>query len=148
MNLANQAISTYSSYSFNSLAYFNGIYLGATSTGIYPLSGDLDGATAISSSIKTGPMDFGEKFTKYIRDVWLTYRSDGVLTLVFSIDEDATTEVERDTVETATYITEEKLKVPRGLRGRYWTIELKNKLGADFDIDKLSAMVDVIGKKR
>ena len=148
MNLANQAISTYSSYSFNSIAYFNGRYLGATSTNIYVLSGDLDDTTAISSSIKTGPMDFGEKFTKYIRDVWLTYRSDGVLTLVFSTDEDTTTEVERDTVETATYITEEKLKVPRGLKGRYWTVELKNKSGSDFDIDKLSAMVDVIGKKR
>ncbi len=93
-------------------------------------------------------MDFGEKLTKYIRDVWLTYRSDGNLELVFSVDEDVTTEVERDTVETATYITEEKIKVPRGLKGRYWTIELKNLLGADFDIDKLSAMVDVIGKRR
>lgn len=148
MNLLNQAISTYTSYPFNSIAYFNGRYLGATDTKIYVLSGDLDNATAISSTIKTGPMDFGEKFTKYIRDVWLTYRSDGTLALVFSVDEDVTTEVERDTVLTGSEIREEKLKVPRGLKGRYWTIELKNLLGADFDIDKLSAMVDVIGKNR
>ena len=148
MNLLNQTISTYSSYPFNSITYFNGKYLGATDTKIYTLSGDLDNATAISSTIKTGPMDFGEKFTKYIRDVWLTYRSDGNLELVFSVDEDTTTEVERDTTLTGDDIREEKLKVPRGLKGRYWTIELKNLLGADFDIDKLSAMVDVIGKKR
>ncbi len=108
MNLLNQAISTYTSYPFNSITYFNEKYYGATDTGIYPLSGDLDNATEINSSIKTGPMDFGEKFTKYIRDVWLTYRSDGILALVFSVDEDDSTEVQRDTVLTGDEIREEK----------------------------------------
>ncbi len=148
MNLVNQAISTYTSYPFNSITYFNGRYLGATDTKIYVLGGDLDNVTQIDSTVKTGPMDFGEKFIKYIRDAWLTYRSDGTLALVFSVDEDTTTEVQRDTVLTGDEIREEKLKVPRGLKRRYWTIELKNLLGADFYIDKLSAMVDVIGKKR
>lgn len=148
MNLLNQAISTYSEYPFNDLAYFNGRYLGATDTGIYVLSGDTDAGGIINSTIKTGPMDFGIKQTKWIRDVWLTYRTDGNLALVFSVDEDATTEVERATVETSEELQEEKVKVPRGLKGRYWTIELKNLLGADFDIDKLEVMVDVTGKKR
>ena len=93
-------------------------------------------------------MDFGSKQTKYIRDVWLTYRTDDHLALVFSVDEDASTEVQRDTVQTSEELQEEKIKVPRGLKGRYWTIELKNLLGADFDIDKLEVMVDVLKKNR
>ena len=148
MNLFNQAIATYSSYEFNSIANFNGRYLGATGTKIYSLVGDTDKGTQIDSTIKTGPMDFGSKQTKYIRDVWLTYRTDDHLALVFSVDEDASTEVQRDTVQTSEELQEEKIKVPRGLKGRYWTIELKNLLGADFDIDKLEVMVDVLGKNR
>lgn len=150
MNLFNQAISTYSNYPFNSLAYFNGRYLGATDSGIYILQGNHDNDRNILSKIKTGPMDFGKKFLKYIRDVWLTYRTDGHLGLVLSVDEDNSTEVERITIlVNPTELQEEKIKVPRGLKGRYYTIELKNKSGADFNIDNLEIMVDVItGKKR
>lgn len=149
INLLNQAISTYSNYPFNSLAYFNGKYLGATDIGIYSLSGSHDKGRNINSKIKTGPMDFGKKQVKYIRDVWLTHRTDGHLTLVFSVDEDNSTEVERQTVlVNPNELQEEKVKVPRGLKGRYYTIELKNLSGADFDIDALEVMVDVLGGKK
>lgn len=146
--MTNQAISTYSEYPFNSLAYFNDKYLGATDTGIYVLNGDSDNGAEIDSVIKTGPMDFGRKQTKWIRDVWMTYRTDGHMALVFSTDEDSTTEVQRDTVTTSEQLQEEKIKVPRGLKGRYWTIELKNSSGADFDIDNLEIMVDITGQVR
>jgi len=148
MNLVNQVISTYSEYPFNSLAYFNGKYLGATDTGIHVLSGDTDAGGSINSTIKTGPMDFGIKQTKWIRDVWLTYRTDGNLALIFSTDEDTTTEVQRNTAVISEELQEEKIKVPRGLKGRYYTIELKNLAGADFDLDKMEIMVDVTGNKR
>jgi len=148
MNLNNQAMSTYTNYPYNSLAYFNGKYLGMRSNGIYELSGDRDGTIQILSRIKTGPIDFGTNLTKYIRDVWITFRSDGHIALVFSVDEDNTTEVEEFTKKASVELREEKIKVPRGLRGRYYTIELKNRSGADFDIDSMSILVDVIGRKR
>jgi len=149
MNLLNQVISTYSNYPFNSLAYFNGKYLGATDAGIYVLNGNHDNGRNINSKFKTGPMDFGSKQIKYIRDVWVTHRTDGHLALVFSVDEDNSTEVERQTIlVNATELQEEKIKVPRGLKGRYYTIELKNLSGADFDIDKLEVMVDVLGGRK
>lgn len=148
MNIINQAISTYTNYPLNSIAYFEGKYLGATDNGIYVLEGGLDNDRQIVARGKTGPMDFGTKQTKYARDVWLTYRSDGHIALVFSVDEDNSTEVQRQTQIASSEIREEKIKVPRGLRGRYYMIELKNLSGADFDIDKLTTMVDVTGKKR
>ena len=112
------------------------------------LEGDTDNTTQIDSKIKTGPMDFGRKQTKWIRDVWMTYRTDGHMEFVFSTDEDTTTEVQRDTVTISEILQEEKIKVPRGLKGRYWTVELKNLLGADFDIDNWEVMVDITGKVR
>ena len=147
MNLSNQAISTYSNYPFNSLAKFNGRYLAAGEDGIYELGGDSDSGVQILSKIKTGPMDFGEKFVKHLRDAWLTYRSDGHLELVLYVDEDENNPVSRSTEIASDEIHEERIKVPRGLRGRYYTIELKNMSGSDFDIDKLSLLTESIRRK-
>ena len=148
MNLFNQSISTYTNYPFNSLAYYNSKYLGAISTGIYELGGDTDNGSIINSTIKTGPMDFGTKNKKHARDLWLTHRTDGRISVTISTDEDATTEVERRTQIVSDELHEEKLKVPRGLKGRYYTFEVKNLSGADFDLDSISVMVDVLGGKR
>ena len=144
MNLSNQAISTYSNYNFNSIACFNGTYLGATDTGIYPLSGDTDNGTDIDSKIKTGSMDFGENIIKYISDVWITHRTDGYLTLVIFVNEDPNISFEKQTYIVSDKIREEWIKPPLGLRGRFYTVELKNLSGADFDVDSLSLLVELI----
>jgi len=93
-------------------------------------------------------MDFGTKNKKHARDLWLTHRTDGRISVTISTDEDATTEVERRTQIVSDELHEEKLKVPRGLKGRYYTFEVKNLSGADFDLDSISVMVDVLGGKR
>lgn len=147
MNLLNQAISTYSNYNFNSIACFNGRYLGATDTGIYPLDGDSDNGTYINSKIKTGSMDFGDTIIKYARDAWITYRTDGHLALVVLVDEDASTVIEKQTNIVSDEIREERIKLPRGLRGRFYTMELKNLSGAGFDIDSLNLLVESIRRK-
>lgn len=148
MNVANESTGTYSGWSFNSFAYWNGVYLGATSSGIYALGGDYDDTATISATIEQGPIDFGKTRQTYLRDVWMTYRTDGYMRFTFSVDEDTSTEVTRDTQITSDRMEEEKIKVPRGLLGRYFTIKLQNLSGADFDIDAMSMMVDVTEPKR
>lgn len=144
MNLFNQAISTYSNFNFNSIACFNGTYLGATDTGIYPLGGNTDNGSNINSKIKTGSMDFGNTFIKYLRDIWVTHRTDGYLKLKILVDEDTTTTVGKQTNIVSNEIKEERIKLPRGLRGRFYTVELNNVAGADFDIDSLGLLVESI----
>ena len=143
MNLFNQAISTYSNFNFNSIACFNGVYLGATDTGIYTLGGDKDNGTDIDSRIKTGSMDFGDGFLKYARDIWITHRTDGNIRLKIFIDEDNVA-IEKQTNIINDRIMEERIKPPRGLRGRFYTMELRNVAGADFDIDSLSILVESV----
>jgi hypothetical protein len=147
MNLLNQAISTYSNFNFNSIACFNGTYLGATDTGIYPLGGNKDNGSDINSRIKTGSMDFGDTIIKYARDVWITHRTDGYLTLVIYVNEDTKTTIEKQTKIVSNEMKEERIKPPRGLRGRFYTVELKNLSGADFDIDSLGMLVESIKRK-
>ena len=121
--------------------------MGATSTGIYTLGGNKDDTTEIDSKIKTGSMDFGDVLIKYARDIWITHRTDGYLILRILVDEDDTTAIEKQTSIVNDEIREERIKPPRGLRGRYYTMELKNFGGADFDIDSLSILVESIRRK-
>ncbi|RPI52657.1 MAG: hypothetical protein EHM49_05235 [Deltaproteobacteria bacterium] len=147
MNISNKAISTYSGYNFNSIANFNGTILGAMATGIYELSGANDNGTDIDAVLKTGTMDFGERAIKHIRDLWLTFRSTGKLRIKVWINEDTSTEIHKDTSITGTAMAEERLKIPRGLRGRFFTIEINNIDGVDFDIDSLSMLVESLVRK-
>lgn len=149
MNIANKAISTYQNFNFNSLVHFNGKYFGANSDGIHLLGGRYDTGQQIQSKIKIGPLNFGNTLVKYIRDIWLTYRSDGHLCMVIYVDEDQDNLSDEIKTQVAIdRIHEEKLPAPKGMRGRYYTIELTNKSGADFDIDSINFLVDAIQRKK
>ncbi len=147
LNVTNQAISTYSNFPFDNLVYFDGKYLGANAQGIYVLGGDKDGSSQILSKVKTGALNFGDQFMKYVREVWLTYRTDGHLELVIFADENPDIASTSQTEIVSDGIQEENLGVARGLRGRFYTLELKNLSGADFDIEGLSVLIDAIKKR-
>jgi hypothetical protein len=143
ININNQAISTYSGFNFNSLAYFNDHYYGANENGIFKLGGNKDNLTRqILSKLKTGAINFGDGSLKYIRQAWLTYRTDGHLQITFLVDEDEDSTSVSQTEIVADNIREEMLKCGRGLKGRFYTIVLENLSGADFDIEQLSVLVD------
>lgn len=146
-NLFNQAISTYNNFRFNSLAYFDGQYLGANENGIFVLGGDRDNDQRILSRLKTGTTDFGDNFIKNALQAWLTYRSDGHLSVTFSIDEDNKESSTSITQITGSKMHEERVKSGRGLKSRFYTIEIQNISGADFDIDSLSILVEAIRRK-
>ena len=148
MNLSNQAMSTYSGFNFNSLACWQGNYYGINDTGIFRLGGDKDNLTRnIQSKMKFAPMNFGDGNIKHIRDMWITFRSDGHLQVTFSADENEDTTSISQTELVADAIREEKLKCGRGLKGRFFTVIIENMSGADFDIEQISILVDSIKRK-
>lgn len=146
-NLSNEAISTYSNFPFNSLAYFNKNYMGATSTGIHVLGGDTDNGMYIISKAKTGPQDFGEAFIKRLRETWLSYRSDGYIYLVVWVDEKDTGYERRTEIPGGELIHKERIKLPRGIKGTYYAFEMRNANGSDFDIAGLHVMVEAITRR-
>ena len=148
MNLSNQAMSTYSGFNFNSLACWQGSYYGINDIGIFKLGGDKDNLTRnIQSKMKFAPMNFGDGNIKHIRDMWITFRSDGHLQVTFSADEDEDTTSISQTDLVADAIREEKIKCGRGLKGRFFTIVIENMSGANFDIEQISILVDSIKRK-
>jgi hypothetical protein len=69
--------------------------------------------------------------------------------LIIVVDEDDDHPVSCDPTElVGEEIHEERVKVPRGVRNaRYYTIELQNLSGADFDLDSMSFVVEAIRRK-
>ena len=148
MNLSNQAMSTYSGFNFNSLVRYGGSYYGINNQGIFRLGGDKDNLTRyIPSKMKIAPTNFGDGNLKYMRDLWITFRSDGHLQVTFAADEDESNTSVGQTQLVADSIREEKVKCGRGLKGRFFTIIIENMSGANFDIEQISLLVDSIKRR-
>jgi hypothetical protein len=129
------ALSTYDDLpAFNSLAQFNGVYLGATSAGIFALTGAADAATAIDAVLRTGSTDFSTSHLKRIERVWLQYETDGELTLTVITDGGVRTSYPLPPTG-STGLHGHSVKIGQGLKSKYWAFEVANVDGSDFSLD-------------
>jgi len=135
LQIEKMALSTYDDLpAFNSLANFNGVYLGATSAGIFALTGAADGATAIDAVLRTGMTDFGTSHLKRVEAVWLQYETDGVLELTVITDGGVRTTYALPPTG-STGLHGHRQKIGQGLKSKYWGFEVANVDGCDFSLD-------------
>ncbi len=136
MHTENSAITTYDNYAFNSLAKFNGVYIGAKSDGIFALHGDSDDGASISASAKIGITDFGTSHLKKMDRCYVGYSSDGDMILRVSTDGVTT----RDYVLRGTGapgVHGGHVRIGKGIAARYWQFEIFNNAGSNFGLDVL-----------
>jgi len=145
MNASHFAITEYKDFLFNSFAYFNGVYLGANSQGIFALGGNSDNGKKIDSLVELPRVDFGAGFIKRARDAWLTYRSDGELILFLRLDEHETWESALQLPQGRSH--EERVKIARGVKNRFIGFGIKNEMGCDFDIESLRVLVEPVQRR-
>lgn len=140
------AVSTYSNYNFNSFAkHSNGKYLGANENGIYELDGTTDAGTYIESTIVTAAMDFGTSNLKQVTDLYIGYTSDG--NIILKVRKDGDVEVH---YELSTYfngLSTNRIKIGKGLVGRYWQFELVTKDNSSLNIDSIEFHPVLFGRK-
>jgi hypothetical protein len=144
VNIVTGAVSEYASFAANSLAYFNGVYIGADSTGLFILTGDKDDTDDIDANLQYPPVDIDLSRPRY---VWLTGRVDGVLSVHVEVDEHVEFNNEfqyRDRDD----LHEIRTTLAKGLKGRYYSFGIRNKDGADFDIDKIRVLADQLKRPR
>lgn len=148
MNTTSLAVSEYTNYGFNSFTEFNGVYLGASSTGIYQLDstpkdeGDVD----IDASFVMGDMDFGSIFQKRAPDVYAGIRSDGDVAVTVSADEQQTYSYTLKTYGVER-LKQRRVKVGKGIKGKYFRFGVTNINGSDFELDTLD-IPTVAGTRR
>ena len=134
VNAETSASSRYERYGFNSFARLNGVAYGAKEAGVYKLEGDDDAGDAIRSSVHFGKQDFGTQNLKHVPYVYAGVSASGGVYLRVGDGEDAYIyKVRRDDPHQRT----QRFDLGKGLRASYFTFELFNENGADFDLDTI-----------
>lgn len=146
LNLKTNGLTEYDNYPFNSFAYFNGQYLGASSSGIYVLGSDDDDGTAIDSKIQTGVSDEGTALRKGIEDVFLGLSAGGVMTAKVVTDGMISYDGSPITQRDDTLITE-RVKFGKGIRSRYLGLEVENSGGCDFTLESAELVIVPLTRK-
>lgn len=130
------AASRYINYAFNSFASFQGRYYGASSEGLYELSGATDDGVEIPASIMFGRQNFGSSRQKRVLRAYLGGTSGGKMILRVVGDDGAVRTYSTNVAlgDTPSY---RRADPARGLTAHYWQFEIRNEGGADFALDGL-----------
>lgn len=145
LNTENNGLSEYYNYRFNSFAFFNGQYLGANEKGIYVLLGDSDDGSNINAEVKTSLLDYNDSHQKRIHNVVLGIDTDDTISV--SVNNEQYQDSKCDlVVSNQTGLGNYKYKTNKGTKGRYWSVRVKNVSGADFSLDNIQAMVEILSR--
>ena len=140
MNLSNFGVSTFSNYPFNSYCLFKGSYLGAKVDGIYLLSGQQDSAANIEVEMLQSAIGQEASSKKGIPVIYADLETDGQFDLTIQSEDQ---EQAYPGIPYHSGMRLQKVKVGRGLKGRYFGIGLKNRDGAKMRVNSLEIPVDV-----
>ena len=143
MNTENEALSEYVNYQFNSFAFFNGSYLGANKNGIFELVGDDDDGLPINAVVKTALLDNNVPNQKRPIGVYLGINTNGEMEVFINNERFIETECEAVPTNRKGLGTL-KFKAARGMRGRYWSVIIKNEDGSDFALDHIGVNLSLL----
>lgn len=146
INTKNMSVTEYEGFEFNSLASVGNVSLAANENGIHVLRGSRMSGGPVDSRILSGLMDFGKDVLTVPKDVWLSMRADGQLTLTVRTEEGEEYSYPVPGLKDALH--EERVKLGRGLKGRFFDFALENIEGADFDLSKIAIMVDTLRDRK
>lgn len=137
---AESRLTTYSGFTFNSLTAFDGRFFGADASGVHELGGATDNGALIDASVRLATTDFDSAFNKSLERLYVGYRASADLQLTVSVDEAAPVTYTLPSLRPGGEVRGSRVKVGKGLSGRYWRLELQSRLGAEFELDVLEAI--------
>lgn len=145
LNTGNLALTESSGASFNSYAWMGDVLLAANEDGLFVIGGASDNGTAIDSSM-TFPINPEDAQLRRLSKLVVGYRNDGDLRLTVSTDGG----------ENYEYVLEQtgrdechpnRVRIGRGIKGRYWSMTVENIDGADFALDALDADWEILSRR-
>ena len=147
LNLRNNALTTYNTYGFNSFATFKGVNLGANATGIFIVaSGSIDDTADIVATVRFGITDLDDPHLKRAPRVYAGYRTDGEAVVRVRANEGGwrTYPLRGRSI---TGLHTDRVPIGKGLKGRYWQIEIENVEGASLELDGVELMPTLIARR-
>lgn len=146
LNTTTGAATTYTNMPFNSMTWFNGVVLAAGPDGIIALTGDTDRGDAVEAALAGGIADFGSAQFKRVTTAYVGYRADGDLELTLTADEHHTYSY-RLLPRQLDALHASRVKLGRGVDGRYWQWRVDNIDGAQFALDELALVVEPTSRR-
>lgn len=136
VNLKTGAASEYTNYAFNSFARINGSWYGAGPDGLIRLDGTTDDGDAINWRIRTGQHDGGSVELKRLPEVPIGLRSNGKIRVRVLPNDNDYNDYMLPVVQKTT-IHQHRVIVGKGMRSRYFAVELQGVENADLELDSL-----------
>lgn len=136
--LETKATTQFTNYDFNSMVKFGRAYLGASSSGLFTLEGELDDTEHILAYFAPITTDFGISRPKRIRSLFIGCEATGPFEVELSTDDgsgETFAVFVRGVGQQGT-----KVQIGREATGRYWKILFRNKDGCDFSVDSLEVL--------
>lgn len=142
MNTRTGAVTEFANYAFNSFATFGTTVYGATSDGLYELSGDTDAASPIVARLRSGYLQFGGTQLSRLKEAYIAARGGGdyVLKILTGDGEEYVYSVNSRSMRST------KVHMGKGQRARYFAFELESS-GQDFDLDTLEFVPIVVQRR-
>jgi hypothetical protein len=134
MNTQSGSIAPFDNYGFNTIVGHEGKVFAASPEGIFEITSDKDAGRNINAEVEWGFQDFGDKQRKRASDLYIGYTG-GEL--------EAKLETYGDSQIVYNYSMEKRdaeaprnnrFKVGRGFKSRWWKLTLTNQVGADFQV--------------
>jgi hypothetical protein len=146
LNLAKFYPSQYAGYNFNSFCELDGRYLAANADGIFILdNADTDNGTEIEAFIESFLLDLGTQIR--IRKVYLGYETNGTLILKVKDNEGNERTYTITPIDDDRLQHDERVRIGRDGKGRYWSFRIENVDGCDFSMDSMEIVPIYLGKK-
>ena len=133
MNTKTLTLTTFTEYGYNSFARVAGKNV-AAGAGLFELVGNDDNGLPINATLALPTTDFGSSFVKVLERLFVGYRSQADM-VVRIITDDNEAVIYTLPVSSQPGLATQRVKVGKGLAGRYWQITINNLDGTDFMID-------------
>ena len=136
VNLDTDAPSRYTGLAANSICRHGKKTYVANAGGIYEVTGDTDAGQPIRAAFMPPKSDFKSSNSKRVGEVWAALRSSGRLALRVTTNENDSQyySIAHDGDEG---VRNSRVKLGKGLEGRYWQMQINNVDGAWFEISSL-----------
>lgn len=135
MNVENKALTTYSSYVFNSFCLFKGLNLAAKADGVYLLGGNNDNTAAIEWNFKTGLLDLEQAKMTKLHQAWFGYKTDGDLLVTLILPTGQSYEYDLTSYDESERSA--RVKFGKGVKTRYLSLDVSSVDGHTIDLDMI-----------
>lgn len=128
---------------FNSAVQIGRQVFFLTPDGLYELGGDSNDGEIIEAEVVTGQMDFGTIDRKRIEQFDLGYTATGDLEAVVSCEGFQPSQPQLLEARLMNTARTSRIRIGKGMVGKYWKVELRNREGSDFELFSMQAKVAI-----